>query len=191
MEAARSCCAARTAPRPGRRDGGRRQPERVGRGRGRLRALRLPDLRLVLRHVHRNSMNCLTSIGSRCPATARCSRRMPTARPVPRGGPPRGRAGAALVRAGRRLGAAALHRELRAFENAMSLDIAMGGSTNTVLHLLAAAHEPASTSRCRTSTAESQGPEPVQGRAGDAAVPHGDVHGGRRDRDPRELIAPV
>ncbi len=30
---------------------------------------------------------------------------------------------------------------LDAFENAMALDIAMGGSTNTVLHLLAAAHE--------------------------------------------------
>ena len=30
---------------------------------------------------------------------------------------------------------------LQAFENAMSLDIAMGGSTNTVLHLLAAARE--------------------------------------------------
>jgi len=30
---------------------------------------------------------------------------------------------------------------LGAFENAMRLDIAMGGSTNTVLHLLAAAHE--------------------------------------------------
>ena len=30
---------------------------------------------------------------------------------------------------------------LGAFENAMSLDIAMGGSTNTVLHLLAAAYE--------------------------------------------------
>ena len=30
---------------------------------------------------------------------------------------------------------------LSAFENAMTLDIAMGGSTNTVLHLLAAAHE--------------------------------------------------
>ncbi len=30
---------------------------------------------------------------------------------------------------------------MRAFENAMSLDVAMGGSTNTVLHLLAAAHE--------------------------------------------------
>jgi len=30
---------------------------------------------------------------------------------------------------------------VKAFENAMSLDIAMGGSTNTVLHLLAIAHE--------------------------------------------------
>ena len=30
---------------------------------------------------------------------------------------------------------------MQAFENAMTLDIAMGGSTNTVLHLLAAAHE--------------------------------------------------
>ncbi|MEY3960669.1 MAG: hypothetical protein RIR14_1323 [Pseudomonadota bacterium] len=29
----------------------------------------------------------------------------------------------------------------KAFENAMALDIAMGGSTNTVLHVLAAAHE--------------------------------------------------
>ena len=28
-----------------------------------------------------------------------------------------------------------------AFENAMTLDVAMGGSTNTVLHLLATAHE--------------------------------------------------
>src|ERR1700742_129711 len=38
----------------------------------------------------------------------------------------------------------ALPREIAsftAFENAMTLDIAMGGSTNTVLHLLAAAHE--------------------------------------------------
>ncbi|MDF2117804.1 dihydroxy-acid dehydratase [Roseiarcaceae bacterium H3SJ34-1] len=30
---------------------------------------------------------------------------------------------------------------MEAFENAMTLDISMGGSTNTVLHLLAAAHE--------------------------------------------------
>lgn len=29
----------------------------------------------------------------------------------------------------------------KAFENAMALDVAMGGSTNTILHLLAAAHE--------------------------------------------------
>jgi hypothetical protein len=34
-----------------------------------------------------------------------------------------------------------------AFENAMTLDIAMGGSTNTILHLLAIARKPASTSR--------------------------------------------
>lgn len=40
--------------------------------------------------------------------------------------------------------ASALPRNIaskKAFENAMSLDIAMGGSTNTVLHILAAAHE--------------------------------------------------
>jgi dihydroxy-acid dehydratase len=40
--------------------------------------------------------------------------------------------------------AAALPRGIatfEAFENAMRLDVAMGGSTNTVLHLLAAAHE--------------------------------------------------
>jgi dihydroxy-acid dehydratase len=40
--------------------------------------------------------------------------------------------------------ASALPRNIanfQAFENAMTLDIAMGGSTNTVLHLLAAAHE--------------------------------------------------
>jgi dihydroxy-acid dehydratase len=40
--------------------------------------------------------------------------------------------------------AAALPRSIAtfaAFENAMSLDVAMGGSTNTVLHLLACAHE--------------------------------------------------
>ena len=41
----------------------------------------------------------------------------------------------------------------KAFENAMTLDIAMGGSTNTVLHLLAAAYEgQVFPSRCRIST---------------------------------------
>ena len=37
-----------------------------------------------------------------------------------------------------------------AFMNAMSLDIAMGGSTNTVLHLLAVANEAGVDSRCWT-----------------------------------------
>ena len=54
----------------------------------------------------------------------------------------------------RRLGAC--HRAIanfEAFENAMTLDIAMGGSTNTVLHLLAAAHEgEGAPSPWRTST---------------------------------------
>jgi dihydroxy-acid dehydratase len=40
-----------------------------------------------------------------------------------------------------------------AFENAMTLDIAMGGSTNTVLHLLAAPTRARSTSPWTTSTA--------------------------------------
>ena len=40
-----------------------------------------------------------------------------------------------------------------AFENAMSLDIAMGGSSNTVLHLLAAARKRVSISKWRILTA--------------------------------------
>ena len=58
------------------------------------------------------------------------------------------RAGRLIVELARRWyeqdDATALPREIasrRAFENAMSLDIAMGGSTNTILHLLAAAQE--------------------------------------------------
>jgi dihydroxy-acid dehydratase len=58
------------------------------------------------------------------------------------------RAGAAVVELARRyyeeddesvLPRAVASRD--AFENAMALDVAMGGSTNTILHLLAAAHE--------------------------------------------------
>jgi dihydroxy-acid dehydratase len=41
----------------------------------------------------------------------------------------------------------------KAFENAMTLDIAMGGSTNTILHILAIAQEPRSTSPWPTLTA--------------------------------------
>ena len=58
------------------------------------------------------------------------------------------RAGRLIVELARRWyeqdDATALPREIasrHAFENAMSLDIAMGGSTNTILHLLAAAQE--------------------------------------------------
>ena len=58
------------------------------------------------------------------------------------------RAGATVVELARRYyeqdDESALPRSIAtraAFENAMALDIAMGGSTNTILHLLAAAHE--------------------------------------------------
>jgi dihydroxy-acid dehydratase len=63
-----------------------------------------------------------------------------------------------------------------AFENAMSLDIAMGGSTNTMLHLLAAATRARSTSPWPTSTAVPQGAPTVQGRAGTPEYHMEDVH---------------
>ncbi len=53
-----------------------------------------------------------------------------------------------------------------AFENAMALDIAMGGSTNTVLHILAIAHEAGvdfTMARHRSPLAPR--PEHLQGRA--------------------------
>src|SRR3546814_3899145 len=40
---------------------------------------------------------------------------------------------------------------IQAFENAMTLDVAMGGSTNTVLHLLAAAQEDRKSTRLNSS----------------------------------------
>jgi dihydroxy-acid dehydratase len=90
-----------------------------------------------------NSMNCLTeAIGLALPGNG-TTLATHTAR--------RGlfeRAGAAIVALTRRyydendesvLPRAIANRD--AFENAMALDVAMGGSTNTILHLLAAAHE--------------------------------------------------
>jgi dihydroxy-acid dehydratase len=90
-----------------------------------------------------NSMNCLTeAIGLALPgngttlATHSARRRLFE------------QAGVAIVEAARRyyedddesvLPRAVANRD--AFENAMALDVAMGGSTNTILHLLAAAHE--------------------------------------------------
>ena len=64
-----------------------------------------------------------------------------------------------------------------AFENAMTLDIAMGGSTNTVLHLLAAAHEGGRRlHHGRHRPAVAPRAEPLQGRAVVADVPREDVH---------------
>src|SRR5512142_1114844 len=90
-----------------------------------------------------NSMNCLTeAIGLALPGNG-TTLATHTAR--------RGlfeRAGTAIVKLTRRYyaddDAAVLPRAIasrEAFENAMALDVAMGGSTNTILHLLAAAHE--------------------------------------------------
>ena len=90
-----------------------------------------------------NSMNCLTeALGLSLPGNGSVlATHADRKRAVPRGRPPDRRSGAALLRAGRRERAAAPIATFEAFENAMTLDIAMGGSTNTVLHLLAAAHE--------------------------------------------------
>jgi dihydroxy-acid dehydratase len=90
-----------------------------------------------------NSMNCLTeAIGLALPgngttlATHTARRRLFE------------RAGEVIVEITRRYyaddDASVLPRSIAsrdAFENAMALDVAMGGSTNTILHLLAAAHE--------------------------------------------------
>ncbi len=73
-----------------------------------------------------------------------------------------------------------------AFENAMSLDIAMGGSTNTVLHLLAAAHEAeVGFGMADIDRLSRQVPVPVQGRPRQGRRAHGGrAPGRRRLRDP-------
>jgi dihydroxy-acid dehydratase len=87
-------------------------------------------------------MNCLTeALGLSLPGNGsllatHADRERCSSRPAGWCGP-----GQALVRAGRRKRAAARHRHLRGVRERHALDIAMGGSTNTVLHLLAAAHE--------------------------------------------------
>jgi dihydroxy-acid dehydratase len=90
-----------------------------------------------------NSMNCLTeAIGLSLPGNGTT-----LATHVARRGLFE-RAGAAIVELARRYyeddDESVLPRAIAsqdAFENAMALDVAMGGSTNTILHLLAAAHE--------------------------------------------------
>ena len=91
-----------------------------------------------------NSMNCLTEALGLSPARQRLDAGHPhrAQRAVRGGRPHRRRPRHALLRA--RTTTSVLPRAIAtraAFENAMALDIAMGGSTNTVLHLLAAAQE--------------------------------------------------
>ena len=90
-----------------------------------------------------NSMNCLTeALGLSLPGngTRGGHPRRPRAAVQARRPPGRGAVPSATTsRTTRRV----LPRTIgfKAFENAMTLDIAMGGSTNTILHLLAAAQE--------------------------------------------------
>ena len=69
----------------------------------------------------------------------------------------------------------------------MTLDIAMGGSTNTVLHLLAAAHEgEVDFTMADIDRLSRRVPVPVQGRAGQGRRPHGGRPPRRRHHgDPR------
>ncbi|HJT02772.1 MAG TPA: dihydroxy-acid dehydratase [Pseudonocardiaceae bacterium] len=89
-----------------------------------------------------NSMNCLTeAIGLSLPGNGTVLATHTARRALYE------RAGATVVELARRYydnGEPVLPRDIAtraAFDNAMTLDIAMGGSTNTVLHLLAAARE--------------------------------------------------
>ena len=90
-----------------------------------------------------NSMNCLTeAIGLALPGNGTTLATHTSRRALFE------RAGAAIAELTRRYyeadDASVLPRAIAsrdAFENAMALDVAMGGSTNTILHLLAAAHE--------------------------------------------------
>jgi dihydroxy-acid dehydratase len=90
-----------------------------------------------------NSMNCLTEAMGLCAARQRLDAGHPCR---PRAAVPSRPAAPSsiwppLLRAGRRSVLPRSIASFAAFENAMTLDIAMGGSTNTVLHLLAIAHE--------------------------------------------------
>ncbi|CAM5332234.1 dihydroxy-acid dehydratase [Streptomyces californicus] len=129
--------------RPGRRDLRRGGRVSLRRGHPPHRGERLPHLRQLFRHVHRQ----LDELPDRGP------------RPLPprqRLGPrhPHRPQGAVRERRPHRLDITRRYYEQdddtvlprtiatrAAFENAMALDIAMGGSTNTILHLLAAAQE--------------------------------------------------
>ena len=166
------------------RRGGHRRAARRDRARG------LPDLRVVLRHVHRQldelpdrgdrpgpARQRLDAGHARGPQGAVRERRRARSSTSPSGGTtattPRCCPGRSPTR--------------DAFENAVALDVAMGGSTNTVLHLLAAAREAELDFGVADIDAISRRvPCLVQGRAEHAEVPHGGRAPGRRHPgDPR------
>ena len=134
----------RPARRPGPRHrerlrGGRRERRRDDHGRGALadRAQRVPDRGIVRRDVHRQH-DGVGGRGARDVASRSASRaggRPPARRPrheLGRGGHP------TLASSG------ITPRQImtkQAFENAIAVVMALGGSTNAVLHLLAIAHE--------------------------------------------------
>jgi dihydroxy-acid dehydratase len=108
------------------------------------RTVGLPDLRFLFGHVHRQ----FDELPDRGAGVVASRQWLDSLRPI------RTARRCSCVRANSRSSCASRYYEqddesvlprniatFEAFENAMSLDIAMGGSTNTVLHLLAAAHE--------------------------------------------------
>jgi hypothetical protein len=129
--------------RPGRCHGQGRRQQLFRRRSRRLRALGLPDLRFVFRYVYRQ-LDELSDRGARllAPRQRYRSRHARRSQGAFSGGRPADR------RLCRRYyeqdDASVLPRSIgsfEAFENAMTLDVSMGGSTNTVLHILAAAQE--------------------------------------------------
>ncbi len=143
---ARSCCRARTADgRPDRRHGRRRRRHASATRRSQaIERSACPTCGSCSGMFTANSMNCLTeALGLSLPGNgSMLATHADRKRLFVEAGPPdrRPRARATTSRTTRRV----LPRTIAsfaAFENAMTLDIAMGGSTNTVLHLLAAAHE--------------------------------------------------
>jgi dihydroxy-acid dehydratase len=108
------------------------------------RALGLPDLRFLLRHVHRQ----FDELSDRGPWPVAARQRLDAGHPFRPQAACSWKPAIAIVDLAKRYyeqdDETALPRTIAskgAFENAMALDIAMGGSTNTVLHILAAAHE--------------------------------------------------
>ena len=134
----------RTPREPDHRDRRRRRRPGLRRGHRDHRGGRVPDVRLLLGHVHRE-LDELPDRGAR-PRAAR--QRLDTRHAHRAQGARTRRPAAPWWSITRRYyydgDESVLPRAIAtrdAFENAMALDVAMGGSTNTVLHLLAAAQE--------------------------------------------------